>query len=125
MKKFKTRREKLKDKIELELKSPIPNIANILDSLDDYEKDNLGTIKNLKREKTVTLKKINGGLKSAIDAHGPITKLLIGSASKRIYGALLSTPVEKQITRNKRNNELLRIVLEISAILYIIFTLWK
>jgi hypothetical protein len=125
MKKFKTRREKLKEKIEFELKSSNPNITKILDSVDDYEKDNLGTIKNLKREKTVTLKKINGGLKSAIDAHGPITKLLIGSASKRIHGALLSTPVEKKISKNKRNNELLRIILEISAILYILFTLWK
>lgn len=119
MKKFKTRREKLKDKIEFELNSPIPNITYILDSVDDYEKDNLGTIKNLKREKTVTLKKINGAIKSFFHAHPVYSKELNGSLSKRIYGALLNP------NENKRNNELFRIVLEISAILYIAYTLWK
>ena len=31
-----------------------------------------------------------GGLREAIRAHGPITKLLIGSAAKRITGTLLA-----------------------------------
>jgi hypothetical protein len=36
------------------------------------------------------VKEIEGALKSAIDAHGPITKELIPSAAKRIAGALSS-----------------------------------
>lgn len=33
---------------------------------------------------------IVGGLRDTIRAHGPITKLLIGSAAKRILGILLA-----------------------------------
>lgn len=36
------------------------------------------------------LKVINGALRSCIQAHGPITENLIGSAGKRIVGALKS-----------------------------------
>lgn len=31
-----------------------------------------------------------GGLREAIRAHGPITKILVGSAAKRIVGTLLA-----------------------------------
>ena len=68
----------------------------ILDAIDEYEKDNLATIEKLKKEKQVDTKKINGALKQAINAHGPITKVLIGSATKRIYGALLDSNKPKQ-----------------------------
>lgn len=63
---------------------------HIISLINQYEKTNLETIEKLKREKKVELNKINGGLKQAINAHGPITKELIGSASKRIYGSILS-----------------------------------
>jgi len=46
------------------------------------------------KKKRTDRQKINmiivGGLREAIRAHGPITKLLIGSAAKRITGTLLS-----------------------------------
>jgi len=86
---LKTRRGKLEAKIKLELANHAPNIDNMLKSIDDYEKDNLETIDKLKKDKLVDTKKINGALKQTIKAHGPITMLLIGSATKRIYGALL------------------------------------
>ncbi len=84
-----TRKNKLTEKIKLELQQSAPKIENIVTYVDDYEQDNINTIANLKKDKIYDIKRINGGLKQTIDAHGPITKLLIGSASKRIHGALL------------------------------------
>lgn len=73
---------------------------HILSLIIQFEKDNLETINKLKKKKKVEVNKINGGLKQAINAHGPITKELIGSASKRIYGSLLSNTTKKSfITR--------------------------
>ena len=43
-----------------------------------------------KTEKQRINKIVVGGLREAIRAHGPITKLLVGSAAKRITGTLLS-----------------------------------
>lgn len=48
-------------------------------------------------EKKKISKKISGGLKQAINAHGPITKELIGSATKRIYGNLQQNPNEVKV----------------------------
>lgn len=94
--KLKTRRGKLELKISDELSKPTPVLETILGHVDEYEKDNLATIDKLKKEKLLDTKKINGALKQAINAHGPITKLLIGSATKRIYGALLVTEKPKE-----------------------------
>jgi len=91
LKKFKSRRGKLELGLKGELPIEYPNIENILSLVDSYEKDNLDTIDKLKRDKSLELKRINGALKQTIDAHGPITKVLIGSSSKRIYGALLAS----------------------------------
>ena len=96
---LKTRHGKLKAKLEDSvLKKTIgPNeIDLIIDVFDEYEKDNLASIEKLKRTRTVDAKKINGALKQTINAHGPITKLLIGSASKRILGSLMEVPVKKK-----------------------------
>lgn len=41
-------------------------------------------------EKQRVNKIVIGGLREAIRAHGPITKLLIGSAAKRITGTLIA-----------------------------------
>lgn len=90
---IKTRRGKLKDKLERSFlnKTIGPNdIELILTMADEYQKDNLDTISKLKREKLIDTRKINGALRQTINVHGPITKVLIGSASKRILGALLS-----------------------------------
>lgn len=89
--KFRSRKGKLELGIEDELSLDEPSVENILKLVDNYEKDNLDTIEKLKRGKSLELKRINGALKQTIDAHGPITKVLIGSASKRIHGALLSS----------------------------------
>jgi hypothetical protein len=86
---FKTRDGKLKNKIENEITKSKPDMGLIMGFVRDYEQDNLNTINKLKKNKKAELKKINGALKQAINAHGPITAVLIGSASKRIYGSLL------------------------------------
>lgn len=96
---LKTRKGRLKEQIELELSNTTPNIDKILDIVDIYEKDNLDTINKLKREKNLDVRRINGALKQTINAHGPITKELIGSASKRIYGTLLGRYKKSLITK--------------------------
>ena len=96
---LKTRKGKLKEQIELELLKDTPDINNILNSVDIYEKNNLDTIKKLKREKILDIRQINGALKQTINAHGSITKDLIGSASKRIYGSLLAKYKPSIITK--------------------------
>ena len=45
---------------------------------------------NKKTERKRLNKIIVGGLRETIRVHGPITKLLIGSAAKRIIGTLLA-----------------------------------
>jgi len=87
--KVKTRRGKLEDGLKGILPEEIEDVDAILDLVDIYEQDNLDTIGKCKRDKSLELKRINGALKQSIDAHGPINKVLIGSTSKRIYGALL------------------------------------
>lgn len=87
---LRTRKGKLKERLELELDKSKPDIDKILEAIDEYEVSNLNTINKLRREKLAIVRKINGALKQAIHAHGPITKELIGSASKRVYGALLT-----------------------------------
>lgn len=88
---LKTRRGKLRIKLkEVFIDSDEQQIEKILTIVDEYEKDNLATIKKLKRTKTLDVNRINGALKQTINAHGPITKVLIGSATKRIYGSLLN-----------------------------------
>ncbi len=94
--KLKTRRGKLEEKIKYELSSVKPDLDAILIHIDEYEEANLATIDKLKKQKLVDTKKINGALKQAINAHGPITKVLIGSATKRVYGALLDSSKPKE-----------------------------
>lgn len=89
VKRFKSRRSKLQDSLTELLSGDTKNMAAILSFVDEYEKDNLDTIDKLKRVRQLELKKINGALRQTIDAHGDINKVLIGSASKRIWGALL------------------------------------
>lgn len=99
---LKTRRGKLKTNLETKLLNKTvgsSEIETILNIVDEYENDNLDTIEKLKRNKKVELNKINGALKQSINAHGAITKILIGSASKRIYGALLDNQPKQTLLK--------------------------
>lgn len=87
MKIMKTRRDKLRDK--LSQKVDADKIEDVLLMVDEYEKANLAIISNLSRKRIVDARKITGGLKQCINSHGPITKDLIGSATKRIMGAMM------------------------------------
>jgi hypothetical protein len=87
---LKTRGGKLENTIKQELDKTEPDLATIMDSIYEYEKSNLATIEKLKRDKKIETNRINGALKQTIQAHGPITMTLIGSATKRIYGSILS-----------------------------------
>lgn len=121
---LKTRLGRLESKIKLELETTSPNINNILNVVKDYEKDNLNTIEKLRKDKIIDSKRINGALKSAIAAHGPITKLLIGSATKRINGALLDNT--NKIKESKVSVfEMVRITLEVLGILFVLYTFIK
>lgn len=87
---LKTRRGKLSEKLKNEIEKPTPSLENVLLIINDYEKNNLETINKLKKDKLYETKRISGALKQTINAHGPITSVLIGSATKRVYGSLLS-----------------------------------
>lgn len=88
---LKTRKGRFEQKIGQELAKPNPNINLIIEAAYEFEKDNIATIDKLKRTKINDTKKISGALKQCINSHGPITKQYIGSATKRIYGSLLTT----------------------------------
>jgi hypothetical protein len=91
VRRFKSRKSKLEESLTEILSGNTKNIDAILNCVDEYEKDNLDTINKLKRVRQLELKKINGALKQTIDSHGDINKVLIGSAAKRIWGALLES----------------------------------
>lgn len=89
---FKTRNGKLRNKLVnnfLNKKITEKDVETIMSMVDEYEKANLSTIDKLKKDKSTESKRISGALKQTIDAHSVITKELIGSATKRIMGALL------------------------------------
>lgn len=91
---FKTRKGKLENRLREEIGKNNPDLDRVVSIVEAFESDNLKTIEKLKKKKKVTLNKINGGLKQSINAHGPITKNFIGSASKRIHGSLLEIEEE-------------------------------
>lgn len=90
------RKKILRKKIEEELKKNTPNVDTILTYVDEYEIANIETIKKLKRNRKLEFRRINGAIKQTINAHGPITKDLMSSATKRVYGALLEEPKENK-----------------------------
>tara|TARA_R110000772_G_scaffold17946_3_gene50091 strand:+ start:203681 stop:204043 length:363 start_codon:yes stop_codon:yes gene_type:complete len=89
---FKTRKERLKHRLENETSGE--DIEKLMEIFDYYEGNNLKTIEKLSRKKKIFANAINGSLRAMITAHGPITKLLIGSATKRVYGNLLQAESE-------------------------------
>ena len=97
---LKTRNGKLRNKLSNNFpknKLTDKDIDQLMSIVEDYEKANLATIEKLKKDKSLDAKRISGALKQSINAHGPITKELIGSATKRIYGSLLT---DKNTYRN-------------------------
>jgi len=93
---FGTRKIKLKNKLKDEIEKSHPDLDKLIEIVEEYQKDNINTIDKLKRKKKITLNKINGGLKQSINSHGPITKELIGSTSKRIFGSFLEPEEESK-----------------------------
>jgi len=79
------------------------DIDTIINLFKKYEKSNVEYIDKLKRKRILEIKRINGGLKQTINDHGPITKQLIGSASKRIWGSLLSNEKEPTLLQRFAN----------------------
>jgi len=100
--KYKGRDDKLKNAISDELKRKQPNLDKLFQVFKRYEKINLITIDKLQRKKKVYTNRINGALKQSINSHGPITKNLLGSATKRVYGSLIEL--------EKENNKKLKII---------------
>lgn len=98
---IKSRKNKIKMFLEHKMgdKLDSKDIDDILVVFDIYQRDNLETIDKLKRKKMYEAKRISGALKQTINAHGPITSLLIGSATKRIYGSLLNNQKESFFKR--------------------------
>ena len=93
---IKSRKSRLENRIKDILQQKNPKIEDIIEAAEHYEKNNLKTIEKLKKKKSLEVKKINGALKQSINAHGPITKQFINSASKRIYGSLLVDEKQKK-----------------------------
>lgn len=123
---FKTRNGKLRNKLVnnfLNKKITEKDVESIMSMVDEYEKANLSTIDKLKKDKSTESKRISGALKQTIHAHGPITKELIGSATKRIYGSLLQDDNNNgdKITIHKSNFFLLCALILISLIVGFIF----
>jgi len=90
-----TRRNKLRTRLETLVLTN--DIEGILEVFDEYQKDNLSSIEKLNRKRTAESRKISGALRQTINSHGPITKLLIGSATKRIMGALMVEKAEDNL----------------------------
>ena len=87
---LKTRSGKLENTIKNELAKAEPDLNVIMDCVYEYEKSNLATIEKLKRDKKVETNRINGAIKNFLNANPVLTKELIGSLTKRIYGSILS-----------------------------------
>ena len=94
MRKTVTRRGRLENRLRAELAMPTPEIGKLLDAVDEFEANNIATIEKLKKKKQIDTKRINGAIRQTIQAHGPVTMLLVGSATKRIYGSLLTNEPE-------------------------------
>jgi hypothetical protein len=100
---IKTRYSKLREELQRAINRDNPDIHELIDIVYEYEKRNLETIEKLKRKKIYENKRISSALKQTINAHGPITKQLIGSATKRISGSLLYNIKKENILKRILN----------------------
>jgi hypothetical protein len=120
---LKTRNGKLRNKLSnnfLNKKLTDKDIDDLISVIENYEKVNLSSIDKLKKDKAIESKRISGALKQTINAHGVITKELIGSATKRIMGALLADNNDKKFIKLHIGNALLILVLIIVFISFMI-----
>ena len=120
---LKTRNGKLRNKLSnnfLNKKLTDKDIDDLISVIENYEKVNLTSIDKLKKDKAIESKRISGALKQTINAHGVITKELIGSATKRIMGALLADNNDKKFIKLHIGNALLILVLMIVFISFMI-----
>jgi hypothetical protein len=98
---FKTKIQKLKSVLQYNFSNKLTDdeIDILIKIFNDFEKSNIDTIEKLKRDKIYETKRISGAIKQCLNAHGPITKQYIGSATKRIYGALLDNVKKESFIR--------------------------
>lgn len=116
---YKSRKDKLIDRVKNEISSKKPNYEHIGEIIDDYERTNLNIIRKLKVKRRFIANKVNGALKQTINAHGPITKNLIGSASKRIMGSL-----EDSDSKEKTKFEVISFILGAISCFVLLFSLY-
>ena len=116
---YKNRKDKLIDRVKNEISSKNPNYEHIGEIIDDYERSNLNIIRKLKVKRRFLATKVNGALKQTINAHGPITKILIGSASKRIMGSL-----EDLDNKEKNKFEVISFILGAISCFVLLFSLY-
>ncbi len=82
---FKPKRNKLASRLTEELKKDKPTIENLLKIFDSFENNDTILVDKLKREKKIEMGRIHGALRQTINAHGPITKQFLSSASKKNF----------------------------------------
>jgi transcriptional regulator NrdR family protein len=81
---------KLESEIQELWKNKILTSDEIVNLFKKYEQSNLNKIKKLNKRRSFEHNRIRGGLKQTINAHGPIDMKLVGSATKRISGSLIT-----------------------------------
>ena len=79
---IKSRKNKLENRIRDILNRKKPTVEDVLEAVEDYERNNLKTIEKLKKKKSLEVKKINGALKQTINAHGDIRANVFGFVKK-------------------------------------------
>ncbi len=82
---------KLKSKIQELLDKGELTSDEIINVFMKYEDINIKSIEKLNKERVVERNRIKGALRQTINVHGAIDMKLIGSATKRISGALITT----------------------------------
>lgn len=93
--KMNRRYQKIENEIDELINSKDISNESIYNLFLKYESNNIKKVNKLTRNRKIEINRIKGGLKQTIKAHGPIDSKLIGSATKRIYGALLNNEITK------------------------------
>ena len=95
---------KLKSEVQELLKNKTITSDEIINVFMKYEDINIKTIEKLNKERVVERNRIKGALRQTINAHGPIDMKLIGSATKRISGALITSKESNPKTKPNFNS---------------------
>ena len=86
------KRFKLCRSIKKVMNDPNATVEDYVAVFEIYEKNNLRKLTKQTLVSKPTANMVSGAIKSCISAHGPITSQLIGSATKRIMGAIGQKP---------------------------------